>query len=186
MASVSGPLGSRHFPEATNPVSAPQNSPKVSGGTQGVGQIKWKCHQDWAQGSLSRGIKTPAAASARALWRPPAPGRWRGARPSWLTGQLGVWQGGDCPRQSPRVVILGLGGGARNEGLRLMQKILQGHVHMLLPLQDLGKEGEAMPLSAIVPSNPLNSEDVANQPYPGARRISGINELETHFIASKK
>lgn len=122
MASVSGPLGSRHFPEATNPVSAPQNSPKVSGGTQGVGQIKWKCHQDWAQGSLSRGIKTPASASARALWRPPAPGRWRGARPSWLTGQLGVWQGGDCPRQSPRVVILGLGGGARNEGLRLMQK----------------------------------------------------------------
>lgn len=67
-----------------------------------------------------------------------------------------------------------------------MQKILQGPVHVLLLLQDLSKEGEAMPLSTIFPSNPLNSEEVANQPYPGARRLSGINELETHFIASKK
>lgn len=67
-----------------------------------------------------------------------------------------------------------------------MQKILQGPVHVLLPLKDLSKEGEATPLSTIFPSNPLNSEEVANQPYPGARRLSGINELETHFIASKK
>ena len=51
--SVSGPLGSRHFPEALNPTSAPQNSPKVSGGTCGVGQINWKCHWDWVQGSLT-------------------------------------------------------------------------------------------------------------------------------------
>lgn len=57
---------------------------------------------------------------------------------------------------------------------------------MLLPLQDLGKEVEATPLSTILPSKPLNSEDVANQPYPGAWRLSGINELKTHFIAVKK
>ena len=120
--SVSGPLGSRHFPEAPNPASAPQNSPKVSGGTQGVRQINWKCHQDWAQGSLPWGIKTPASASARALWPLPAPGWWRGTRPSCLTRQLGVWRGGDSPRQSLRAVILGLGAGTRNEGLRLMQK----------------------------------------------------------------
>lgn len=50
--SVSGLLGSRHFLEAPNPASAPQNSPKVSDGTQGVGQINWKCHQDWTQGRL--------------------------------------------------------------------------------------------------------------------------------------
>lgn len=57
---------------------------------------------------------------------------------------------------------------------------------MLLPLQDLGKEGEATPLSTILPSNTLNSKDVVNQPYPGDWRLSGINELKTHFIAGKK
>lgn len=41
-----------HFQEVLTLTADPQNSPKVSGGSWGVGQINGKCHWDWVQGSL--------------------------------------------------------------------------------------------------------------------------------------
>ena len=83
------------------------------------GQINWKCHQDWTQGSLPWNQDTGLSFRTSAL---AATSPWTVSGPlAFLpTGQLGAWQGEDSPRQSRGVVILGLGGGARKEGLRLM------------------------------------------------------------------
>lgn len=99
--SVSGLLGSRHFPEALNPASAPQNSPKVSGGTEGVGQINWKCHQDWTQGSLPWNQDTGLSFRTSAL---AATSPWTVSGPlAFLPdGQLGAWQGEDSLPDSRR------------------------------------------------------------------------------------
>lgn len=96
--SVLGPLGSRqHLFKALNPTSAPQNSPKVSGPTWGVGQLTGNVTGIGFKAACPENQDTEASAStqAQAFWWAAGPrGQWQGAWPSCLTSQLGVRWGG--------------------------------------------------------------------------------------------